>query len=176
MDATTASSSIIDRMIRASRLEADVYEEVEHDPDATTQAAIIVIGTSILAGIGGFGGGIIGIIVLAALSLVGWAVYAWITYFIGTRLLAGPETSASWSELARTLGYASSPRALLVVASVPILGPLVAAVVAIWVLVTSVVAIRAALDFDTWRAVATAIIGWIAQGILFGLAFAFFVV
>jgi hypothetical protein len=175
MDATTTSSSIIDRMIRASRLEADVYEEVEHDPDATTQAAIIVIGTSILAGIGGFGGGFIGIIVLAALSLVGWAVYAWITYFIGTRLLAGPETSASWSELARTLGYASSPRALLVVASVPILGPLVAAVVAIWVLVTSVVAIRAALDFDTWRAVATAIIGWIAQGILFGLAFAFFV-
>jgi hypothetical protein len=175
MDATTTSSSIIDRMIRASRLETEVYEEVEHDPDATTQAAIIVIGTSILAGIGGFGGGIIGIIVLAALSLVGWAVYAWITYFIGTRLLAGPETSASWSELARTLGYASSPRALLVVASVPILGPLVAAVVAIWVLVTSVVAIRAALDFDTWRAVATAILGWIAQGILFGLAFAFFV-
>ena len=129
MDATTTSSSIIDRMIRASRLEAEVYEEVEHDPDATMQAAIIVVGTSILAGIGGFGGGIIGIIVLAALSLVGWAVYAWITYFIGTRLLAGPETSASWSELARTLGYASSPRALLVVASVPILGPLVAAVV-----------------------------------------------
>ncbi len=172
MDTPMASSSIIDRMIRASRLDADLYEEVEHDPDATGQAAIVVVGTSIAAGIGGISAGIVWIPVVAVLSLIAWAVYAWLTYFIGTRLLAGPETSASWSELARTLGYANAPRALLIVSFVPLLGWIVGIVVSIWVLFTTVVAIRAALDFSTGRAIGTAVLGWIAQILVLGIAFA----
>jgi hypothetical protein len=172
MDAPMASTSIVDRMIRASRLDAGLYEEVEHDPDATGQAALVVIGTSIVAGIGSLTAGIGWIVVVALLSLVGWAVYAWLTYFIGTRLLAGPETSASWSELARTLGYANSPRALLIVGFVPVLGLIVGVVVGIWVLVATIVAIRAALDFSTGRAIGTAVIGWLAQGVVLSIAFA----
>lgn len=172
MDAPMANTSIVDRMIRASRLDAHVYEEVEHDPDATGQAALIVVGTSLLAGIGGASAGIGWIVVVALFSLVGWAVYAWLTYFIGTRILAGPETSASWSELARTLGYANSPRALLILGLVPVLGLIVAVIVGIWVLVATIVAIRAALDFSTGRAIGTAVIGWLAQGIVLSIAFA----
>ncbi len=171
MDSAAANSSIIERMIRASRLEEQLYEEVEHDPAATQQAAIVVVGTSIAAGIGSIAAGPQWIPVVAVFSLVSWAVYAWLTYFIGTRLLAGPETSASWSELARTLGYANSPRALLIVSGVPVLGALVGIVVFFWILVTTVVAIRAALDFSTGRAVGTAILGVIAQGIVFGVAY-----
>ncbi len=172
VDTPMAGSSIIDRMIRASRLENDLYEEVEHDPDATGQAAIVVVGTSIAAGVGGISAGIVWIPVVAVLSLIAWAVYAWLTYFIGTRILAGPETSASWSELARTLGYANSPRALLIVGFVPLLGWIVGIVVSIWVLFTTVVAIRAALDFSTWRAIGTALLGSIAQVLVLGIAFA----
>lgn len=172
MDAPMANTSIVDRMIRASRLDADLYEEVERDPDATGQAALIVIGTSLLAGIGGATAGIGWIVVVALFSIVAWAVYAWLTYFIGTRLLAGPETSANWSELARTLGFANSPRALLIVGFVPVLGVIVGVVVGIWVLVATIVAIRAALDFSTGRAIATAVIGWLAQGVVLSIAFA----
>jgi hypothetical protein len=171
MDSAAANSSIIDRMVRASKLDEEVYEEIEHDPAATSQAAIVVVGTSIAAGIGSISAGPQWIPVVAVLSLVSWAVYAWLTYFIGTRLLAGPETSASWSELARTLGYANSPRALLIVSGVPVLGPLVGLVVFFWVLVTTVVAIRAALDFSTGRAVGTAILGMFAQVVVLGIAY-----
>ena len=164
--------SLVGRMIRAARLDADVYEEVEHDRDATTQAVIVVVGTSIAAGVGsaiavGFGA----LIFITLASLVGWAAYAWITYFIGTRIFAGPETSADWGELARTLGFASSPKALLIVGVVPALAGLVGLVVGIWVLVTTVVALRAALDFSTGRAIGTAIVGWLVQGLLLGIVF-----
>ena len=172
VDTSMASSSIIDRMIRAAKLDNDLYEEVEHDPDATGQAAIVVVGTSIAAGIGGLSAGIVWIPVFAVLALIAWAVYAWLTYFIGTRILAGPETSASWSELARTLGYANSPRALLIVGFVPVIGPIIGFFVGIWVLVTTVIAIRAALDFSTWRAIGTAVLGSIAQVLVLGIAFA----
>ena len=154
-------------MIRAARLEAAVYEEVEHDRDATWQAVIVVVGTSIAMGIGlGVSGGdVLTLLWVTAFGLVGWAVYAWITYFIGTRIFAGPETEADWGELARTLGFAVTPRALLIFGVVPKLAVVLSLVVGIWMLVTTVVALRAALDFSTGRAIGTAIAGWIVLGV-----------
>lgn len=171
--ATTADRTILGRMMRAARLEEAVYEEVEHDRDATKQAAIIVVGTSVLAAVGyGVVGGVLALVLGVVVALAGWAAYAWITYFIGTRLLAGPETSADWGELARTLGFANAPRALLIVGVVPALFTLVGFIVSIWVLATTVVALRAALDFTIWRAVGTAIVGWLAQAVVLSVIFA----
>ena len=159
--------SIVGRMIRAARLDADVYEEVEHDREATGQAAIVVVGTSLAWGIGlGVSGGdFVTLLWVTAFGLVGWVVYAWITYFVGTRIFAGPETDADWGELARTLGFAVAPRALLIFGVVSPLAVALAAIVGIWVLVTTVVALRAALDFSTGRAIGTAIVGWIVLGV-----------
>ncbi len=166
-------TSIGSRMIRAACLKNSLYEEVEHDRDATRQAAYVVVGTSIAAGIGaGIAHGVSGLILITVASLVSWAFYAWLTYFIGTRLLAGPETEADWGQTARTLGFASTPRVLLIFAVVPPLAGLLGVIVGIWVLVASVVAIRQALDFSTGRAIATAITGWLVQGIVLGLAIA----
>ena len=170
MEAAQAQSSIFNRMIRAARIETAVYEEVEHDRDATMQAALVVVGTSIAAGIGGgIALGFGALILLPLLSIAGWAIYAWITYFIGTRLLAGPETSADWGELARTLGFANTPRALLIFGVFPPLIGILGVVVGIWTLITTVVAVRAALDFSTLRAIVTAIAGSIVQGLLLGI-------
>lgn len=168
-----ADTSITNRMLRAAKLDADVYEEVEHDQGATTQAAIVVVVTSIAAGIGGLASGEwLSLVVLPIVALLGWVLYAAITYFIGTRLLAGPNTSATWGELARTLGFAASPRILLVAGFIPILGGILFFVVAIWTLITTVIAVRAALDFETWRAIVTAVLGWLVQAIAIGGAVA----
>lgn len=173
MSTVSTDQSLVARAIRAARLDEATYETIEHDPAATRQAAIIIVVTAILGALGTRLDGGIGILLGAVVFfLIDWAAYAFLTYFIGTRLLAGPETSASWSELARTLGYASAPRALLVLGAVPLLGPPVGIVVGIWVLVTTVVALRAALDFSTARAIATALIGWIVQLAIFAIAFA----
>jgi len=76
---------------------------------------------------------------------------------------------ATWSELARTLGYANAPRALLVIGVIAPIAGVVALIVGIWVLVATIVAIRAALDYATGRAIATAVIGWLVQAIVIGL-------
>ena len=170
---TPVSRSIVSRMIRAARLDSAVYEEVEHDRDATRQAAIVVAGTSVAAGIGlGVAAGdIVTLLLFIVFGLIGWVSYAWITYFIGTRIFAGPETEADWGQLARTLAFANSPRALLIFGVVPVLATVLLTIVGIWVLVTTVVALRAALDFSTGRAIGTALVGWIVLAVLNVLAF-----
>ncbi len=42
---------LVERMIRAARLEVNLYEEVEADTGATRQAMLVVIVASVAAGI-----------------------------------------------------------------------------------------------------------------------------
>jgi len=163
MTEQTTQSSFIDRMIGASRLNSEMYEEVEHDESATRQAMAVVVLGAIASGIGALYGGIEALVIGVVLAIVGWAVYAFIAYWVGTRLFKGPQTSATWRELLRTLGFASSPRVLLVLMIIPVVGLLIGLAVFVWMLFTTVVAIRQALDFDTGRAIATAVVSWIGM-------------
>jgi hypothetical protein len=168
----TSQASIIDRMIRAARLEPQLYEEVEHDQSATGQAILVVVIGAIAAGIGALSGGIGGLIFGIIAALAGWAVYAFIAYWVGTKIFKGPQTSATWGELLRTLGFANSPRVLLVLTVIPIVGIFVGLAVFIWMLLTTVIAIRQALDFDTGRAIATAVVSLLAQFVIYIVVFA----
>lgn len=164
--APAVGGGLVDRAIRASRLEQAAYEEVEADPAATTQAAIVIVIGAVAAGLAtGLGtpesllGGLIGGIIS---GLLGWAVYAYVAFLVGTKLLAGAETHADWGQVARTLGFANAPRALLVLGVIPGLFGIVSLIVGIWVLVATVIALRAALDVSTGRAVGIAIVSVIA--------------
>ena len=112
---------IINRMIRAAKLDASLYEEVEKDVTATNQAILVVVIASICAGIGGaFGGqmaGVAGGIVFGLVggvisALLGWFIWSFITYFIGTKLFKGPKTQATYGELLRCIGFSNSPGTL----------------------------------------------------------------
>ena len=153
-----AERSMWDRMRGAAMLDVATYEEVEHDESLTTQAAIVVLIAALARGIGGFNDGENGIIVGVIAALFSWLVWAGITYLIGDKLLKG---TATWGELLRTLGYAQAPAVLLILGFVPVLGSVVGAIVGIWLLVTGIVAIRQALDFDTGKAILTAFLGWL---------------
>jgi hypothetical protein len=150
--------SITDRMIGAATLDVPTYEEVEADTTATGQAATVVALAAVASAIGAIRYGGAGIIGMLIGTLLSWAIWSWITYFIGTRLFGG---TATWGELARTIGFAQTPRILLVLGIIPILGRLVGSVVGIWVLVASVIAIRQALDVTTGKAILTAVVGWL---------------
>jgi hypothetical protein len=172
---TTAQASMIDRMIRAARLDPQVYEEVEHDQSATGQAMLVVVLGAVAAGIGALSGGVIGLIVGIVAGLIGWAVYAFIAYWVGTKIFKGPHTEATWGELLRTLGFASSPRVLLVLGIIPVVGLLIGLVVFVWMLISTVIAIRQALDFDTGRAIATAVVSWLALLVVYVIVGVIFV-
>ncbi len=160
--------SIQDRMIRAAKLDAQLYEEVEADRGAMGQATAVVILSAVAAGIGNLAaGGVVGILVLSVAALVGWYIWAFLTYMIGTRLLPEPATRADLGELLRTLGFASAPGLIRVLGIVPGLTDLVFMVAAVWMLIAMVIAVRQALDYEsTLRAVGVCLIGWIIQAIL----------
>jgi len=158
---TTTQRSFIDRMIGAAKLDPDVYEEVEHDESATTQALLIVVLGAIASGIGALGGGAAGLVFGVVAALVGWAAYAGVAYWVGTNWFKGPLTESTWGELLRTLGFANTPRLLLFLGFIPVLGFLISLAVMVWVLIATVIAIRQALDFETSKAIWTAVVSWL---------------
>ncbi len=134
------------RMIAASRLDVQTYEQVEADRASNAGAVFIVVVASIAAGIGSgardFAGVISGIIVL----LLTWLVWVGLTYFIGTRLLPGPQTHADIGEVLRTTGFSASPGVLRIFGLLPAVGLPIFIGITVWMLITFVVAIRQALD------------------------------
>ena len=158
-----AQRSIVDRMKGAAMLDVATYEEVEHDQQATGQAAIVVIIVAVCSAIGAIWRGGPSIIIAPVGAILAWLLWSAVTYVIGDKLLGG---TASWGELLRTLGFAQAPGVLMIFGIIPLLGGVVRLVVALWLLVTGVVAIRQALDFSTGKAVVTAILGWLAVAAL----------
>ena len=162
----TMRRSFTDRMFAAAKLDINLYEEVEADTDATMQAAGVVMLGAIASAIGGIDSGATGIFGGLLGAILGWLIWAGITYLIGDKVLGG---TATWGELLRTLGFAQAPRVLLILGIVPLLGLIVAFVVGIWVFVASIIAIRQALDFSTGRAIATALLGFIPSAMLYAM-------
>jgi len=173
-------AKMINRVTRAAMLDVNLYEEVEADTSLNQEALIVVILVSIAGGIGSFlatvfqgeiGPAVVSLLVTIALGVVNYYIWAYITYFVGTRLFEG---TADAGELLRTLGYASGPRVLALLGFIPCLGGLAALAGAIWALIAGVIAVRQALDFDTTKAVLTVIIGWVivlAISLVVGLVF-----
>jgi hypothetical protein len=161
-------STFTERMIRASRLESALYEEVEADKDALGQAMAVVVLSAVAGGLAVYPtGGMAGIIGGTIGSLIAWYVWAFLTYFIGTRLLPAPATEADFGQLLRTIGFASAPGIIRVVGMIRPLMPVVAVISSLWMLTAMVIAVRQALDYtSTWRALAVCFIGWVVQGLL----------
>jgi hypothetical protein len=157
----------VERMIGAARLDPGTFEEVEADRAATPQALGVVALAALATGIG-VGEGLRGLVIVAGGSVLGWVIWAWLIYLIGSRWLPEAGTRADVGELLRTVGFATSPGLLRVVGLVPLLGPLVFVVTAVWTLIAVVVAVRQALDYQsTWRALLVCVIGWVVQLLIF---------
>jgi len=164
-------ASMVDRMVRAAKLDPQLYEEVEADKAALGQAMGVVVLASVAGGVGGGGlGGVSGFFIGTVGSLIGWFIWAGLTYLIGTRLLPEPETRADLGELLRTIGFSSSPGLIRVLGLVPGLTGIVFFVSGVWMLTAMIIAVRQALDYrSTLRAVGVCVIGWIVQAVVFVL-------
>ena len=175
---------LVNRMIRAAMLDTSLYEEVEHDQSATSQAMQVVLIVALASGIGGAlwklltlspidaVTGLVGGILVAVL---GWLAWALVTYIIGAKIFGG---TATYGEMLRTLGFAQSPNVLLIftgiLGGIPLLGGLLRLALLIWVLLAGLIAIRQALDVGTGKAILTAIIGWIVMAIIVGIVASIF--
>jgi hypothetical protein len=160
-------------MIRAAKLEIELYEEVEADQAAMGQAMGVVALSAVAAGIGSLAvGGVVGIVIGTIAALVGWFVWALLTYFIGTKLLPEAQTKADVGQLLRTTGFSSAPGLIRVLGIIPGLTGLIFAIAGVWMLVAMVIAVRQALDYrSTWRAAGVCLIGWVVQALILAAVF-----
>ena len=158
-------TSMVDRMIRAAKLDAQLYEEVEADKGTLGQAMGVVMLASIAAGVGsGALGGFSGFFIGTVGALISWFIWAALTYFIGTKILPEPTTRADIGELLRTTGFSSSPGLIRVLGLIPGVTGIVFFISGIWMLTAMIIAVRQALDYQsTFRAVGVCTIGWIVQ-------------
>ena len=157
------ASTFTDRLRGAALLDAETYEEVEADPTATSQALAVVVLASVAAGLGELArSGIAGLVLGAAVALVGWFIWAAITYLVGAKLLPESETQADLGQLLRTIGFSAAPGFLRVVGLIPWVGALLSFAVEVWMLAAMVVAVRQALDYrSTGRAVLVCAVGFV---------------
>lgn len=171
---TGSSRSFVDRVVGAARLDRTVYEEVERDQTATTQAGIVVVAVAIAGAIGGVGDGVTGTIVGAISAILGWVVSAAFIYLVGTRIIPSKHVEADLGQVLRTTGFAQIPGILVVFGAIAVLGPILGLIALVWGLVTLVIAVQSALEASVGRAIAIAIIGTLIAGIVIAIISAIF--
>lgn len=163
-------ASFTERMIGAAMLKPQIYEEVERDPAATGQAMAVVVLTSLVSGLGAFRLSILSGIGVILANLVGWVVFAAIIYWVGTKLLPEAQTRSDVGELLRTVGFATVPQFLMILAFIPLVGCLILLLVLVWRIATTVMAVKQALDYrSTPRAVGVVLLGFGAYAIVVGI-------
>ncbi len=148
--------TMMQRVIGALKLDAPTYEEIEHDPAATQQAAILVAVVALLSGLASgamnsdtFSTNLIGQV---ASTFAGWLVWSVVTWLIGTKVFNG---EATLPEMLRVIGFAYAPSLFAVI-------PCVGVLTFFWLMATGFVAVRAGLDLDNTKTAVTIILGIIA--------------
>jgi len=157
-------------MLRAAKLEPQLYEEVEADNTGTGQALLVVVLVALARGIGagiptlmkGGGESIVGFVSSLAWGVIGslivWFIFSLLCFWLGTSLFKGPETKSALGELLRTLGFAYTPGLLNIFSFIPFVGPIIPFATFLWTIIASVIAVRQACDFTTGRAVGTVVV------------------
>jgi hypothetical protein len=159
------------RLAGALRLDATVYEEVEHDPTAMTQAAGVILLAGIAQGLAAAAD--VGFRTMPAwvvAAFLGWLLSTAVVWVIGAKAF---HHTTDFGELLRTLGFASAPYLVLVLGILPLdaLRSILWIAVSLLALAAFVVAVRQALDVGTGRAVLVcvlAIAAHLALGMVVG--------
>ena len=160
------NSKFVNRIIRACKLDVSLYEEFKADKSATFQAALVVVLSSLAAGVGALSLGASNFLMAPILSLVSWYVWAYLIYIIGAKIFPEPNSKSDHGELLRTIGFSSAPGLIRVFGFTPELMSITFIGAAVWMLVAMVIAVRQALDYEsTWRSIGVVVIGFLVQAI-----------
>jgi hypothetical protein len=156
------SRSLPRRMLRAARLDPHLYEEVEAEPRSLGQAFVVVALASAAGALGSWLGGHPPLRqALEALEpLVFWLGASLFTYMVGATFFRAIHTQTDYAEVLRTTGFAFTPGLLRVLGGLPPVDlaglRLPPSLIAdAWIALASIIAVRQALDFGTWRAIGT---------------------
>ena len=160
-------SQFVNRIIRACKLDANLYEEVESDKSATFQAALVVVLSSLAAGVGAIHLGASNFLLGPLISLASWYFWAFLIYIVGTKLFPDKQTRSDHGELLRTIGFSSAPGLIRVFGFTPELMTVTFIGSSFWMLACMVVGVRQALDYKSlWKAFGVVVVCWLIQAFL----------
>src|SRR5437867_9009549 len=137
MATNTRTNTFLQRLIGAAALDAAIYEEVEADQTALGQALVVVVLSSLAAGVGASGFGLSSIAnigFISVLALMAWMAWALITFEIGARFMAQPQTRVDVGQMMRTTGFAATPGLIRVLGAIPGVTVPAFAIAALWML------------------------------------------
>lgn len=162
-----SSGSLVERALGVIQLRKPVFEEIEHDTSATGQALVVVVVAAIAAGIGALGDADrTGILWQAVLSILGWIVFSFVAYFVGTTLFRSPTTHVSLGQVLRVVGFAQAPKVLGALGFIPLIGWIFGLVAGIWFIVVAIHALAAAFDTTLERGGLIGLVAVVAMGIV----------
>lgn len=163
---------MLDRLMRAARLDRKLYTEIFFDAAATGDAVLLVAGIyavlylALAIGSASVGFSVIGFIGVMLSGLIGWLIVSGGLWLAGTKLF---EASARGATVIRLAGFSHAPLAILIVAPFvgSVLSDVVVAAALIWFVAAIAAAARVLFDFDTQRSVASALLAvalwWVVQ-------------
>ena len=168
-------NNLFDRIFRAIKIDVELYEEVERDKSATIQAGLVVVLSSMAAGVGALQLGASNFLLAPIFSLISWYVWAYIIYFVGVKLFPEKNTKSNHGELLRTIGFSSAPGLIRVFGVTPDLMAVTFIGSAFWMLACMVVAVKSALDYDSlWKAFGVVVVSWLFQAFFLFLVLVLF--
>lgn len=169
-------SSFGRRIVGAIRFDTATYREVSRDPETLAQAAAVILLTSLASAIvflidktspglsvdvdwgsypitreSNLAAAVAGGILDGSWGLIVWAAQAAVVWFLWNRFAARKQ---SWPSIAAPLGFANAPLIVFALLElVPKIGGALGVIGLFWVLVASVVALKASLEIGWGRAI-----------------------
>ncbi len=154
--------SIAGRLQRLLKLDWEVFREIRADEGATREAALIVGVVALLSALGAaLGGGapLLAFVVRFAIAVVvNWLLWSYVAVFVGTNFFG---SSATFWEMARSLGYANVPMVLIALSGIGCVGWLVIVVAWLAAIALVIFAVRETLEIGMESAIITTAVAWL---------------
>ena len=157
----------LNRIYRSIKIDPEVFDEVQKDKNATIAAGVVVVLSSLAAGVAATHLGAVNFFLAPILSLVTWFVWAYIVYFVGVKLFPDPKTKTTHTALLRSIGFSSAPGMIRVLGFNEDLMTVMFVGSSFWMLACMVVAVKQTLNYKSlWKALGIVIIAWFTQAFL----------
>ncbi|MDE2869142.1 MAG: hypothetical protein OXR64_12650 [Chloroflexota bacterium] len=153
-------NGLINRLLRALRLDASLYREVSAPDGDTRQAALVVLLTAVAAGAEGVWVSVSGAGLIAITHVAAWPVWAAGIWLVGARLKAPNGEASGFGQVARAIAFAQAPGVFFATSlvlfwiSAPLWGT-VRTLISVWVVIGTFLAIRETLGLSNGRTLGT---------------------
>jgi hypothetical protein len=106
------------------------------------------------------------LVVAILLTILSWYLSSWLLRVIGNRVAGKEGRQVTAMEMRRLVAWGYSPTLASFLTPIPVIGPLLATLGALWTFVTGVMAVRTAFGVGIWKAIGIEIAAFLIVAVL----------